>query len=192
MTQFLFIRHGKHVGPEGVLLGRSDAAGLSEEGREQIRRLGFFVARPQVDLIYTSPRRRCLETATELAIALDALVEADVALDEVDYGTWTGRSFDDLAHDSAWTAWNDQRDVVRIPDGERMRDVQIRVLRYLQCASAVHPDARIAVVTHAEVIRAAMLAECGLSLRQWADIDVEPGSVWLMERIAPTVEAVAS
>lgn len=192
MTQFLLIRHGKHDGPEGFLLGRSNAAGLSEEGREQIRRLGFFLARPQVDLIYTSPRRRCRDTAAELAIALGAPVETDEALDEVDFGSWAGCSFEDLASDPIWTEWNEKRDVVRAPGGERMRDVQIRILRHLQCASALHPDARIAIVTHAEIIRAAMLAERGLSLRQWGDIDVELGSVWPIERFAPVIEAVAS
>jgi Fructose-2,6-bisphosphatase len=192
MTQFLLIRHGKHDGPEGVLLGRTDAAGLSDEGREQIRRLGVFIARPQVDLIYSSPRRRCAETATELAVALNAAVEIDEALDEIDYGAWTGRSLKELEGDPAWLAWNEQRDFVRIPDGERMRDVQIRILRHLQCAAAVHPDARIVIVTHAEVIRAAVLAERRLRFRQWSEIEVEPGSVWLMERIVPAIKAVAS
>jgi broad specificity phosphatase PhoE len=192
MTHFLLIRHGKHNGPDGVLLGRSDAAGLSDEGREQIRRLGFFLARPQVDFIYTSPRLRCRETAAELAIAFGAPVETDEALDEVNYGEWTGRTFDDLAGDAVWATWNDQRDFVRVPGGERMRDVQIRIMRHLQCASALHPDARIAIVTHAEVIRAAVLAERNLSLRQWAEIDVELGSVWPLDRIQPVAEAVAS
>jgi broad specificity phosphatase PhoE len=192
MTQFLLIRHGKHTGPEDVLLGRSDAAGLSGEGWEQIRRLGFFLARPQVDLIYASPRRRCLDTAAQLAMAFGAPVETDEALDEVDYGSWTGQSFSALAGDPVWAEWNEKRDLVRAPGGERMRDVQVRILRHLQCASVLHPEARIAVVTHAEVIRAALLAERGLSLRKWSEIDVELGSVWPIERFAPAIEAVAS
>lgn len=192
MTQFLLIRHGKHNGSDGVLLGRTDVASLSPEGRDQIRRLGVFLARPQIDLIYSSPRRRCRDTASELATVCYAPVQADAALDEVDYGEWTGRPIALVADDPVWAAWNDHRDFVRIPGGERMRDVQVRILRHLQCAAALHPEARIAIVTHAEVIRAALLAERGLSLRQWADIEVEPGSVFPIERDAPAIEAVAS
>jgi broad specificity phosphatase PhoE len=191
MTQFLLIRHGNHDGPENILFGRTDEVGLSSDGREQIRRLGLFLARPEIDLIYTSPRRRCRETASELALVCDAPVEEDLALDEVDYGAWTGHSFRELSRDAVWTAWNDHRDFVRVPGGERMRDVQIRVLRLMQCVSAIHPGARVVLVTHAEVIRAAMLAERGMSLRQWSEIDVEPGSVWPLERSLPPIEAVA-
>jgi broad specificity phosphatase PhoE len=192
MTQFLLIRHGKHNGSDNVLLGRTDEAGLSVEGHEQVRRLGLFVARPQIDLVYTSPRRRCRETAREIALAAAAPLEAAEALDDVDYGAWTGSSFTQLARDTIWTAWNAHRDFVRVPNGERMRDVQIRILRFLQCVSAVHPAARVAVVTHAELIRAAVLAERGLSLRDWAQIEIEPCSVWLLERQEPSIEAVAS
>lgn len=192
MTQFLLIRHGKHDGPEHILIGRNDEYGLSAAGREQIRRLGLFLARPQIDLVCTSPRRRCRETATEIALACDAPVIDDEMLDEVDYGDWTGHTFGELERDTIWTAWNAHRDFVRIPRGERMRDIQIRIMRFLQQMAAVHPGARIVVVTHAEIIRAAMLAERGLSLRQWAEIDVELGSVWPLERSAPPLEAVAS
>ena len=41
--------------------------------------------------------------ATELAVPLS--IEA--ALDEVDYGVWTGKSFHELAQDSHWRRWNE-------------------------------------------------------------------------------------
>ncbi len=175
-----------------VLLGRSDPAGLSEDGRAQIQRLGFFLARHKVDLIQTSPRRRCRETASELAVALNAAVEDAEALDEVDFGGWTGRRFDDLAGDPLWQEWNEHRDSTRPPNGERMREVQIRVVRHMQCLAAVYTEERIVLVTHAEVIRAVLLHQNGLPLRDWSRLRIEPGTVWSVEQAAAGIEQEAA
>ncbi len=192
MTTFLLVRNGRTDLTNDVLLGRSDPAGLSEDGKAQIHRLGFFMSRHKVDLIQTSPRRRCRETASELALALNAAVEDAEALDEVDFGEWTGRRFDDLAGDPLWQEWNERRDSTRPPGGERMRDVQIRVVRHMQCLTAVYPEGRIVLVTHAEVIRAVLLHQNGLPLRDWRRFRIEPGTVWSVDQMVADFQQEAA
>lgn len=184
MTTFLLVRHGRTDLTNDVLLGRSDPVGLSQDGKAQIHRLGFFMSRHKVDLIQTSPRRRCRETASELALALNAAVEDAEALDEVDFGDWTGCRFDELAGNPLWQEWNEHRDGTRPPNGERMREVQIRIVRHMQCLAAVYTEGRIVLVTHAEVIRAVLLHQNGMPLRDWSRLRVEPGTVWSIELVS--------
>ena len=96
---------------------------------------------------------------------------------EVDFGAWTGMSFEDLAADGTWNFWTMLRSVARPPEGETMREVQDRVLRYLARAHKNHPGERIVVVTHLEVIRAAVLACQGRSLDAYAEVSVAPAGV---------------
>lgn len=192
MTTFLLVRYGRCDLAEDVLLGRSDTAGLSEDGRQQIARLGFF-ARHKVELIQSSPRRRCRETASELAKTLQAPVEDIEALDEVNYGAWTGHSFEELRSAPKWNLWNEKRDSARPPDGETMREVQSRVIRHMQCLAAVYPDSRLVIVTYAEVIRAVLLHHNHMPLRDWQRFRIEPGTVWCIDQeLAPSLHSVAS
>src|SRR3546814_14004586 len=49
------------------------------------------------------------------------------ALNEIDLGLWSGRSFDALAADKDWVLWNTARAHARPPGGEAMIEVQARV-----------------------------------------------------------------
>lgn len=58
-----------------------------------------------------------------------------------------------------------------------MVDVQARLARHFDRCYAQHPEACIAMVSHADVIRAAVFWVIGLSLDHWQRIEIAPASV---------------
>jgi len=133
----------------------------------------------RLDQIHASPRQRATETARAIETARggELRVEIAEALDEVDFGAWSGCEFADLARDTQWRCWNERRSLARAPGGERMRDVQARIMSHIERVSAAAPEGAVALISHAEVIRAALLYCLGLSLDAWPLLEISPASV---------------
>jgi probable phosphoglycerate mutase len=127
--------------------------------------------------IQSSPQRRARESAEILASRFGAPVEIVAAVDEIDFGDWTGRSFVELSGDPVWQHWNSQRSKGRPPNGESARSVQQRVVCHLERLREVDADGAIAVVSHAEPIRSALLHYSGRPLDAFLSIEVDTASV---------------
>jgi broad specificity phosphatase PhoE len=177
MTLCLLVRHAVHDVVDRTLVGRSDGVSLSEAGHAQASKLADKLRALGVSHVQSSPRERALQTAKPIADGSGVPVDICDVLDEVDFGAWSGRRFDDLAHDDAWQLWNERRDLGRAPGGESMSDVQARIMGHLQRMHAQLPGARIVMVTHAEVIRAAVLRCLSFPHSEWSRIEVAPASI---------------
>lgn len=71
--------------------------GLTEAGREQVRKSAEAIAHEGVDFLFSSPIRRARETAEAIAEACGGVsVSFDDRLRETDFGVWSGRSADDF------------------------------------------------------------------------------------------------
>lgn len=176
-TTVLFVRHASHDLLDRVLAGRMPGVGLSAKGFEEAKRLGRQLAERNISRVYTSPRQRALETAGIIARTAGVPLQISFALDEIDLGAWTGLSFSDLASDRNWNFWNTLRSLARPPEGESMGELQERVTRYLAHLHTEHPGGRIVLVSHAEVIRAAVMFCQGLSLDEYAQVTIAPAEV---------------
>ena len=99
MRTIYLIRHGKPEFPDErkYCIGRTDLP-LSEEGRTQIRALGETFAGRRIEKIYTSPLKRCRESAAILQEVIDRSIPIEVVdgLAEIDMGEWDGHSFDEI------------------------------------------------------------------------------------------------
>ena len=171
-TTFFLIRHAAHDGPPGVLAGRSPGIGLSPAGCRSAAALAARMRGEGIGLLQTSPAPRCRQTAALLGPA-----EVVDALDEIDFGAWTGRAFATLDADPAWRHWNEARDTATAPGGEAMAAAQARAVRHLDALRRRHPDGRIALVSHADIIKAVVLHTLGLSLQAHARFDIDPASI---------------
>src|SRR5205085_6532265 len=132
--------------------GRMPGIHLSQQGVAEAQRLAHRLEREQITQVHSSPRERAIETAREIAGALDTEILVEPALDEIDCGEWTGRTFEDLRADPRWDIWNKARACARTPNGESMGEVGTRVAAYIEKQSRSEPDARIVAVSHADVI----------------------------------------
>ena len=161
MTLIHLIRHARHADYGRVLSGRSDIP-LSSEGRAQAEALARSLAPLELTHLHTSPRPRACETAAAIAVATGLEAEVVPALEEIDFGAWTGRSFEELGPDPEWQRWNAQRSQARPPGGESQTEATARALAHVTEFAAAHPDARAAMVSHADVIRGVVAHHLGL------------------------------
>jgi len=88
-----------------------------------------------------------------------------------------GPPFEELSKDGSWVWWN--MHAARRPAGWRNHaSGSDRIVRYLNRVRAAHTGGRIALVTHAEVIRAAVMHCRGLSLDAYAEVRLRPRLSW--------------
>ena len=176
-TVALLIRHG-HTDALGTrLVGRTPHVHLSASGRAQAERLRARLARVPLAAIYSSPLERAIETAAPLARDRDLQVQTRDELLEVDFGSWSGMTFEQLEPLAAWRAFNTHRSTTGVPHGEHALDVQARVMRALARVRADHASDTVALVSHADVIRAAVLYCAGAPLDLFDRFEISPASV---------------
>jgi len=174
----LLVRHAAHGHLDKRLSGRMPGVALSDGGREQAARLGAVLASAAIDRVECSPLDRTRETAAAVAGACGLPPPLDVeALIELDLGDWTGARFDQLHGDPAWDRWNTERGTARVPGGETMAEAQARIAAHLHRVAAGPDGATVAMVTHSDMIRAAVAHVLGLPLDNLLRFEVDPASI---------------
>jgi broad specificity phosphatase PhoE len=175
-TLFHLIRHGAYPLLNQALGGRGDH-GLSDEGRAEAKRVAERLAARRIAAVISSPVRRARETA-ELIAAHQALeLQIDPAFSEIDFAAWSGKRFEELRDEPAWRTWNTLRGTARIPGGETMLAVQARAIAGLLHFASLYPSAELALVSHADVIKAMLAHVLGAPLDLMRRIEIGPGSI---------------
>jgi broad specificity phosphatase PhoE len=176
-TVLLLIRHA-HTEAVGVYLaGRTHDVRLSPHGRAQAARLARALRSSSLDAIYSSPLARAMDTARAIAAGRHLRVRAADDLNEVDFGEWSGRTFVDLEAKPEWRTYNAARSWAPVPRGEDAAALTARTIAALARIHAAHPGKTVAVVSHAELIRAAVLHWRGLSWSRYWEVEIAPASV---------------
>ena len=140
---------------------------LDQQGRTRAAALASHL--PSTDQCWTSPELRATQTAK--ALQLNAISEPQ--LRECDYGNWRGRSFDEiLAQDSdAASSW--LRDPLATPHGgEPIQSLMRRVAAWLD--GQIGLSGQAIVVTHAAIIRAAIIHAIEATPKSFWRIDIAP------------------
>jgi broad specificity phosphatase PhoE len=145
VTTILLARHGEtDWNLEGRWQGWADPP-LNETGRSQARALAEQLRELAFDAVYSSDLRRAFETA-EIVVAPHRLtVVADGGLREIDVGSWSGLTRDELEERFP----NGER-----PDGETRDAHAARVLAAVERIARAHAGERILLVTHGGTMRA--------------------------------------
>jgi len=177
ITTVLLIRHAATAPMHERLMGRLPGVSLTDEGKQQAGDLATALAAVPLAAIYCSPLTRARETAAPLAATLHVPVAIDDELIEVDFGEWTGLTFAELSARADWQTYNASRGAAQVPRGESPAAASARIARALAALRARHPGGMIAAITHAELVRYAVLHARHLPLDRWAEIDIAPASV---------------
>ena len=91
------------------------------------------------------------------------------------------RAMDELASDPAWQAWNEARSTSRPPEGESMGEAQARIVALIERLALERPEDAILLISHQDMLRAAVLWALGLSLDAFDRIALDPASLTTLE-----------
>jgi broad specificity phosphatase PhoE len=171
VTVFYLLRHGEPA-VLGRLNGRLPGVGLSAKGRVEIAAQAGRLAGEKIEAIYASPMQRTRETTEILADRLAVPVHYREDVIEIDYGEWTGLTFDEIRQDERWQMWARSRGIAAVPGGESWRRVQERVVGALFDLRRLHPDDSVVIVSHGDVIRAGLLFALGMPLDFYSRIEI--------------------
>jgi broad specificity phosphatase PhoE len=165
------------IGLTGWLPGYS----LDETGRKQADQLASRLAAAPLTAIYSSPLERAVETATPLARRLGLEVRLREAFGEVRFGDWQGRDFAEIERDPRWNPFNSYRSFTRAPGGEMMLETQARMVRGLLDLAENHTNETVAVFSHADAIKSALMHFLGIPLDFHTRLEILPASVSVLE-----------
>jgi probable phosphoglycerate mutase len=191
MTTFFLIRHASCAGLGQTLWGRTPRICLNDEGKLQARQLAETCKGIRFDAVYSSPLERALETADAIAYGMDLEVRKSGALNEIDFGEWSGETFEELARDERWRHFNSRRSTASVPGGESFLEVQNRVVNEIVRLGQEHGDGRVALVSHADVIRAAVAYFAGMPIDLIERFEISPGSVSVIQLDKENVKLLA-
>ena len=125
-----FIRHGSIDDTlAGTYIGTT-AAPLSDRGRMDLRKLAYEYNYPGTQVVFTSPLKRCTETAKILYPEQNPLVIDN--LSECNFGEWEGKTADELKNDSDFKKWLAGDSSVKPPRGESNADFTRRVCKMFE------------------------------------------------------------
>ncbi|MFZ2006743.1 MAG: histidine phosphatase family protein [Stellaceae bacterium] len=191
MTVFHLLRHGEHNVQGKICAGRMPGVVLSERGRAEAGAAARQLAALDIAAIYASPLERTRETAEIVGHQLSLPVTILDDLAELDFGEWTGKTFDEVRKDPRWPAWASHRSLSCIPGGETMREVQRRVVEAIMEMREQHPSEAVVVISHGDVIRAALVFALGMPLDFYGRIEVATASLSTMRIDANGIRVIA-
>lgn len=177
MTTFVLVRHGATDAVGKRIVGRLAGVAHNEPGEQQIDATARSLADYGIDRIVAGPLERAQSTAAALAEATGAPVETDPNVDEVAFGSWTGKTFENLQSDPRWTSYGVFRSGVRIPGGEMGIEVQARMVAATERLRSAHPHERIAIASHGDPIRYLVAHYAGVPIDLVLRIAIDVASV---------------
>jgi probable phosphoglycerate mutase len=173
----LLVRHAETDAVGVRLTSRQPGVTLNARGCRQVTEVCRYLHDVPLAAIYSSPLERAVATASPIAAAHGLDVRTLDALNEVDFGEWTGLTFDELSKLPGWRRFNECRGSAEVPRGERASDVQRRIVAALDDLRRHHEAQVIAAVSHADVIRAAVLSVTATPLDDWHRFEISPASI---------------
>jgi broad specificity phosphatase PhoE len=192
VARITLISHASTRDLRAATFGGDD--GLDDIGRTQAERLAGSLGR--VDQCWSSPALRARQTAEALGLT----PQVDERLRECDFGRWSGLKLQQvlLREPRKLVSW--MKNPASAPHGgETVPQVLARVTDWLR-----EPDRQkghTVAVTHASVIRAAIVYVIEAELRSFWRIDVSPlsktdlrtnGRRWVLRSIGPMSSSDAS
>lgn len=177
MTRVLLIRHASCEETGRRLHGRTPGVRLSPNGVREAQDLAERLRDVPVCAVYTSPVERAVQTARAVAGPHALEPVTDPAFEEIDFGSWTGRTISALEGEAAWASFNALRSLSRAPAGELMLETQMRAVNGLIALRGRHEGETFAVVSHADVLRAVIAYLLGMPLDHVLRLEIAPASV---------------
>lgn len=167
--EIYFIRHGlTKSNMEHRYLGRTDES-LCEQGINSLEKFN----RAEIDLVFSGPMKRCIETKEILfGCANSHTIDAWT---EIDFGDFELKTYQELDGNSDYQAWIDSGGIIAFPGGESRESFIARSMSGLDSMWDTARDKasnRLAAVVHGGNIMAILSSITG---GDYFDFQVKPG-----------------
>lgn len=179
-TTLVLLRHATTRTTGKRLGGRKPGFHLDERGRGQAEAAARRLAALPVTAVYTSPLERTRETAAPVARVQGLRPRVERGLLEVDYGDWTDLPLAQLRRRSLWRTIQQSPSRVTFPGGESILAAQQRVVEATERLAVAHAGETIVLVSHADVIKAAIAHHLGMGLDLFQRLVISPASSSLL------------
>lgn len=157
-TMIYFIRHGETILTPTRKFSGTGALDpeLTEDGLAQAELVATEVAKLEPEVLVASPLQRTRQTAEAIARATDLEINFDTDWYELSFGTWDGKSIEEVKSESPddYQAWLNSSSY-RPGGGESYDEAAIRIDNALDKLVAQYPGKKVVVVTHNGVIKSA-------------------------------------
>ena len=189
-TTLIMVRHGRTALTESRKISGGDGENpdLSELGNKdaaevalELARVGSsgafsFLAKPVV--VIHSPVKRAAQTASKIAQKLGAEQVELGDLREIGFGDWDGLTNEELfvGHETQYQAWRGSYDVAP-PNGESLKDFDVRVNRSLDFILDKFSGKTVVVVAHVMPIRGLLRIANDASVAGYWRVDLGPASI---------------
>jgi broad specificity phosphatase PhoE len=164
------VRHGTTtMNVENRYRGRRDVP-LDAQGYQDAVDAARRLSGEGLAAVYAGPLRRTMATAQIIA---DEARVPDLrilhGLNNVDYGAWEGLTSREaeMYDPEAFRKYRSSPSIAVCPSGERLMDAQRRIIEAIQLIGERHQGETVAAVTHAVMIRLAVLRIDPVEGEQW-------------------------
>jgi phosphoserine phosphatase len=169
-TEIILIRHGEtEANRLNIFRGQLDV-NLNENGLRQAEEVGEALKNRKIDLLYSSPLKRAMDTARSIAKKLNLEVNTEEGFNNINLGEWQGKPKEEIKTNfsSLWHQWVYDTENIKIPGGESLGDIKARTFKTLQKLIEKNEGKCIAIVSH----------RCALKVLLAAVLDIEGKYFW--------------
>ena len=193
VCRLFVVRHGTTtMNVQNRYRGRCDVP-LDAQGYQDAVDAARQLSGVGLTAVYCGPLRRTIATAQIIA---DEARVPDLrivhGLNNVDYGAWEGMTSSEAAmyDPAAFELYRTSPSRAACPMGERLSDAQTRMVQALELIGNRHAGEAVAAVTHAVMIRLAVVRLTGVEGEEWripvgrgslTQFDIEDGTISLAE-----------
>ncbi len=178
MTVLFLIRHATNdYVVQGRLAGWTPGIHINAKGQREADALATRLNNVPIAAIYSSPLERAIDTAQAIAICQRLEVQVRHDLGEFRTGEWTGKLIKELEGTETWKKLQMSPAGVRLPGGESIDEVQKRMVDTIDLIIRSHPNQVVAVVSHADPLKAAIAHYLRMDLNHYQSIIINPASV---------------
>jgi probable phosphoglycerate mutase len=188
-TRVFMVRHGAtELSAEDRFAGVTNVE-LSDEGREQARRLSERLSAEKISAVYASPLGRTVETARILAAPHNLPVQTCDGFREISHGHWEGMKRREVEEKfpKEMAEWEKDPYTFAPEGGESGLAVTARALPALIDLVREHPGENILIVSHKATIRLLLSSLLGFDPRRYRDnLDQKPAALSIVDFRNPT------
>jgi broad specificity phosphatase PhoE len=151
-----FVRHGQAVSNASGILAGQQEYDLTAHGHDQAQQAARFLQQyiGHIDVLYSSPQTRTIQTAQPFAQLFDLPIMTDDALKEQDWGIFAGKTYEELKHTPGFEHPKHGNWQWQPAMGESYATVHARVQPFLQhLVDSLPAHSHVVCVTHGGTMR---------------------------------------